>query len=65
MYDYKFFLSVVALLRLLQKFLSLVQLGVHQLLLQVFVFYNFVYVLVRFHKAREIKMPLRNLVKMW
>lgn len=55
---YKFFLSVMALLRLLQKLLSLVQLGVHQLLLQVFVLYYFVYVLVGFSQGREIKKSL-------
>lgn len=46
MHNYKVFLSVVPFLRLLQQLLSLVQLGVHQLLLQVFVLYHFVYVLV-------------------
>lgn len=46
MYNYKFFLSVVAFLGLLQQLLSLVQLGIHQLLLQIFVLHHFVYVLV-------------------
>lgn len=45
-YNYKVFLSVVAILWLLQQFLSLVKLGVHQLLLQVLVLYHFIYVLL-------------------
>lgn len=49
--DYKIFLSVVAFLRLLQKLLSLVQLGIHQLLLQVFLLHHFVYVLGWIHKC--------------
>lgn len=59
-YNYKFFLSVVALLWLLQQLLSLVKLCVHQLLLQVLVLYHFVYVLVG---VQRNKTPFRHAVK--
>lgn len=52
-YDYKFFLRVVAFFRLLQKLLSLMQLCIHQLLLQVFVFYHFVYVLTEWPEKEK------------
>jgi len=45
----------VALLRLLQQLLGLLQLGVHQLLLQVFVLHHFVYVLVGGGETHGVK----------
>lgn len=41
------------LFRLVEKLLSLVQFGIHQLLLQVFVLHHFVYVLGGFQEARQ------------
>lgn len=53
--NYKFFLSFVALFRLVEKLLSLVQFGVHQLLLQVFVLHHLVNLLGGFWEAGQTK----------